>query len=1477
MQTTSTIATHPPRTRGRAGSPASVWSVWRAWVALSLWLLAALLPQSALAGSTTTTLASSDNPVIVGVAHNLTATIVGVNPTGNVTFKSGSTVIGTVALSGGGNSPTAVLPYTWTTAGAKSLKAVYAGDSGNTTSTSSALAQTVSKLAATASLVSATNPLVVGDTSVLTATVVGYNPTGNVTFKNGTTTLGTVAVSGTGNTRTATYTATFTAVSAGASLTAVYAGNTNNNTVTSAAVTQVVTIKPTTSTLAVDKTSATANSDVTFTATVVGYNPSGNVAFKNGTTTLGTVALTGTGNTRTATYINRNLAVGSYSNITAVYAGSSTNATSTSAAAPTLTITAAGATNSTTTLTSATNPTVVGGSTLLTATVTGTDPTGQVSFKRGSTVVGTALLTGTGDSKTATYTYPLTTASTVSLTSAYVGDAVNKASTSTAVSQVTSKAPTTTSVTSSLNPAAAGATITFTATVTGYSPSGNVAFLDNGTITLITVATTGTGTTRSATYTTAALGNGPHSISVAYAGNTTDLTSTSAALNQSIGQVATTNTLTSSANPSLPNAAVSFTAMVSGNNPGGNVTFKDGATTLGTTALTGTGNTKTASYTTAALTSGAHSITAVYAGDTLNLTSTSSALAQTVNSALAATSTTLSASTLNPTLGASITLSANVTGTTPTGSVVFMDGAVTLGTVALTGNTASLQTSALAAGSHTLSARYGGDGTNAPSTSSLVALSVTDLPALVYQYGYDAMGRPTIAVDPNGQTTTLYYDTLGRPIQKQEPANQGTTALTITSTAYDLADNVTKVTDPRNLDTTYSPNGLGQVSAQTSPDTGIGGFTYDAIGNLKTKTDARGKVTTYDYDVRDRLTSISYPSGTPTTLEYDGGTTPYAGAKGELTKISDESGSQTYTYDSAGRLISKTQITLGSPANKTFTVAYTWGDTGSAIDKLTGITYPSGNRVNYSYDATGQLAGVSINGVNANGIGTGGTTTPLLSGITTRADGALQGWQWASAGAHSLGYDSFGQLVSYPLGKPDGSGTAAGQIRTISRDAAGRITGFSHTNNATATPTPTPSLEQSYTYDNLNRVLSSSSGGVVTQYSYDATGNRTSKVINATTYTNTVSPTSNRLTQVQDVGGTASLQYDAAGNITGDGNNTYVYSDRGRMNSATNAGGTVAYAYNALELRVSKTGPTNLVPTGASYFVYDESGNLLGEYDANSNPIYETVYLGSGLAALPVGVMKLSGSAGSSTLATGLYNVYADHTSTPRVITRTSDSVMVWRWDTAEAFGATAPDQNPSSLGTFSYNQRFPGQVFDAETGLFDNWNRTYDARQGRYRQSDPIGLAGGVNTYSYVTGNPLSYVDPMGLDRWGDAPAQSYYCTAPLHALPSLDLGGIGPFHHGFVCTSDGVCGGQDRSGNPLLSPGKPSEGDKFNPGRCEPEGGPSRCEANCLSKAIDSPRPLYSIIPNATARVFPTAAPMCQEWAQQKIMSCKLECKGK
>jgi len=94
---------------------------------------------------------------------------------------------------------------------------------------------------------------------------------------------------------------------------------------------------------------------------------------------------------------------------------------------------------------------------------------------------------------------------------------------------------------------------------------------------------------------------------------------------------------------------------------------------------------------------------------------------------------------------------------------------------------------------------------------------------------------------------------------------------------------------------------------------------------------------------------------------------------------------------------------------------------------------------------------------------------------------------------------------------------------------------------------------------------------------------------------------------------------------------------------------------------------------------------------------------------------------------------------------KSASGKVEWRWDNSDPFGNNMPNENPSGLGIFEYNQRLPGQYFDKETGLHYNVNRDYDPSIGRYIQSDPIGLLGGINTYTYVGGNPLSYTDPKG------------------------------------------------------------------------------------------------------------------------------------
>ena len=126
----------------------------------------------------------------------------------------------------------------------------------------------------------------------------------------------------------------------------------------------------------------------------------------------------------------------------------------------------------------------------------------------------------------------------------------------------------------------------------------------------------------------------------------------------------------------------------------------------------------------------------------------------------------------------------------------------------------------------------------------------------------------------------------------------------------------------------------------------------------------------------------------------------------------------------------------------------------------------------------------------------------------------------------------------------------------------------------------------------------------------------------------------------------------------------------------------------------------------------------------------------------------------------GMYFIHPDHLGTPRLITDSQQNT-VWRWDNQEPFGNNPPNEDPNNSGTsFVFNPRFPGQYFDRETNLNYNYYRDYDPGMGRYIQSDPIGLSGGINTYTYVGGNPVSYIDPLGLDKtiWSPGPGRSIF-----------------------------------------------------------------------------------------------------------------------
>jgi RHS repeat-associated protein len=624
-----------------------------------------------------------------------------------------------------------------------------------------------------------------------------------------------------------------------------------------------------------------------------------------------------------------------------------------------------------------------------------------------------------------------------------------------------------------------------------------------------------------------------------------------------------------------------------------------------------------------------------------------------------------------------------------------------------------------------------------------------------YVYSQGKLYNSTSAI---GQVTTYSYDPLNRVKQVQLPNPFGYNTAYV-QYGFDGIDQVTSVTDPRNIITRYTLDGLGNQNQLDSPDTGTSANAYDAAGNLTSSTDARGKTTSYTYDALNRLVRIDYTGWPSTVFEYDGGASALPNVQGKLTKMTDESGNTTYSYDDFGRLIGKTQTVIAGASTNSMTLQYGYGDVGSATGKVASMTYPSGNRVNYSYDAAGRLNRMTLNPANANGIGTDTSTeVELLTDIAYAPFGRVQSWSWggstaAAPNTYSRTFDLDGRIASYNLGNALTTGT----LRTLAYDAVSRITGYTHTGAATA-PAPA-SLNQTFAYDGLDRLTQATASNSNQSYAYDVGNNRTSVTIGGSTYSNTVSSASNRLASTSGPLPVKTNAYDLAGNLLSDGTVNYVYSPRNRLQSSTAVGVTTTRLYNGLGQRVQRSGSNGL-------FAYDEAGHMVGEYDSATGAAnLEIVYLGD----MPVGVLKQRkvGNAPDQTLVSDVFYVYADHVDTPRLITRAQDGAIMWRWDLGDAFGLMPPNENPVNVGAFTFNLRMPGQYYDRETNLNYNMYRDYDPQTGRYIQSDPIGLKGGINTYSYVDGAPTIRTDFLGLD-W--VYSQS---TGTLTHVPS---DGVGP-----------------------------------------------------------------------------------------------------
>jgi large repetitive protein len=683
-----------------------------------------------IAANTITTITSAvPNPSTFGDQVTFTATVTpeagatGV-PTGSVTFKEGSTTLGTATLNNIGGVATAVFTTgpVQLTGGTHIIFAVYSSDIDFNASTSPNVTQTVLQHATTTTITShVPNPSVFGDMVTFTATVsptiAGVLPTGTVDFKEGTTVLGSGTLSNMGGVATATFTTSATQLRGGAhTVFAVYNSDINFAGSTSSSVTQTVVQHSTTTTLtSPGPNPSTFGDPISFTATVTpavgGVQPTGSVDFKDGSTLLATVPLAVVGGVATASYTPTVAQLtGGTHQIFAVYSSDSNFQGSTS---NTINQTV-NQHSTTTTISSVTpSPSQFGMQVTFKATVAPTIgtvlPTGRVDFKEGSTVLGTATLTNVSGAAVATFTTSATQLAVGSHTivAVYNSDQNFAGSTSAAVTHMVTKTTTTTTVTSSFNPSVFGQPVTFTAAVvtsfaSPLTPTGSADFsVDGGPATNVPLDNTGHASSSPAN----PLSAGNHTITVTYQPTGVFLTSTgSLPGGQTVTKAGTTTAVSADINPAVFGQTVTFTATVTQNTPSlvtptGTADFVIDGTVAATVALVN--GRATFQTNTLNVNGSPHTVVVNFKNLDGNFTNSSAGLSGGETITKAGTTTTVTSS-VNPSVfGQTVTFTAVVAANmpslaTPTGTVNFViDGVTVANNVTLVGGQATFQTSTL--------------------------------------------------------------------------------------------------------------------------------------------------------------------------------------------------------------------------------------------------------------------------------------------------------------------------------------------------------------------------------------------------------------------------------------------------------------------------------------------------------------------------------------------------------------------------------------------------------------------------------------------------------------------------------------------------------------------------------------------------------------------------------------------------------------
>ena len=592
------------------------------------------------------------------------------------------------------------------------------------------------------------------------------------------------------------------------------------------------------------------------------------------------------------------------------------------------------------------------------------------------------------------------------------------------------------------------------------------------------------------------------------------------------------------------------------------------------------------------------------------------------------------------------------------------------------------------------------------------------------EYGHDAKGNPTGMTDENGKHDNRLYDALDR-LEEVAKVRTGTTYTT--GFAYDALSNVKQVTDPAGKSTDYLFDDLGRLVKVTSPNTGDTLYVYDLAGNLATKVEdlgGTGRTTQYAYDGLDRLALVDFPTDPSWVFTYD--VSSALNQKGRLASATNGVVTTELEYTPRGELAADRTTVGGS----SYDVAYVY----DAAGKLASLEAPSGVTTSYAYSGSRPQEITLTTGTEQQTIR---DIEFLPFGPRTHAefppeDSGTGLNTVISSRQHNLRH----QVTELDVTSP--AGTVLDQSYV-----------YDYTGGAPGPVDPGPNLDRYedhrdvsqsrfYFYDDLERLWKASdlAGTPIHSYLYDENGNRTQKGTPAGTTSYSYETGADLIAET--TGAEAQhYSHDAFGNRIWAGpwvyadSPSHVYDESNRLVEARDpATATVVgqYAYDAFGRRIRRVtgGVTTL-------FFYGPVGELVESRNPGTTPmmIRSMVYLEDEL----VGVVDQGAT-------TRFSWVHGDHLGAPLAVTSSptgASAAVIWR-AIYTPFGLATPDEDPDGdAQIFTLDARFPGQLYDAESGLHYSLLRYFDPTTGRFVEAGSVGQANAFNPFVIAGNNPFN------------------------------------------------------------------------------------------------------------------------------------------